>query len=89
MKCLVLHIPFLIAYHLNGYEFIILVVQTFQDLPKGAFPDHLKHFKSVADVVMQHLEKQEEEHCEDLSWLHYYVLYASTEIKISITNTKI
>lgn len=49
-------IPFLIAYHLNGYEFIVLVVQTFQDLPKGAFPNHLKHFKSVADVVMQHLE---------------------------------
>lgn len=55
-------VPFLIAYHLNGYEFVVLVVQTFQDLPKGAFPNHFKHFKPVANVVMQHLEKQEEEH---------------------------
>lgn len=75
-------VPFLIAYHLNGYEFIVFVVQTFQDLPKGAFPDHFKHLKAVANVVMQHLEKQEEEHCEYLSSLHYYAVYALNEIII-------
>lgn len=39
-KYLCVPVPFLIAYHLNGYEFVVLVVQTFQDLPKGAFPNH-------------------------------------------------
>lgn len=61
------------------------MVQTFQDLPEGAFPNHFKHFEPVANVVMQHLEKREEEHCEYLSRPHYYVLY---EIKISISNSK-
>lgn len=46
------HLPFLVANHLNGYELVILVVQTFQDLPKGAFPNHFKYFKSVGNVVM-------------------------------------
>lgn len=46
------NVPFLIAYHLNCYKFIVLVVQTFQDLPKGAFPDHFKYFKPVANVIM-------------------------------------
>lgn len=81
------YVPFLIAYHLNGYKFIVLVVQTFQDLPKGAFPNHFKHLKPVANVVVQHLEKQE--HCEYLSRLHYDALYAFTEIKVSATNSKI
>lgn len=45
-------LPFLIAYHLNGYEFIVLVVQTFQDLSKGAFPDHFKYLKPVGNMVM-------------------------------------
>ena len=67
MAYLCVLVPFLVAYHLNGYQFIVLVVQTFQDLPKGAFPNHLQHFKSVANVVVQHLEKQEEEHREYLS----------------------
>lgn len=34
------------------------MVQTFKDLPKGAFPDHFKHFKPVGNVVMQYLEDQ-------------------------------
>lgn len=50
-------LPFFVAYHLNGYELIILVVQTFQNLPKGAFPNHFKHFKPVGNVVVQHLQK--------------------------------
>lgn len=51
------------------------MIQTFQDLSKGAFPDHFKHFKPVANVVMQHLEKQEEEHCEYVIRIYYYVLF--------------
>lgn len=61
------HVPFLVAYHLNGYELVILVVQTFQDLPKGAFPDHFKYFKSVGDVVVQHLDKPRKDHFQDLN----------------------
>lgn len=69
MKNFCLHVPFLIAYHLNGYELIVLVVQTFQDLSKGAFPNNFKHLKPVANVVVQYLEQQKNEHCEYLSRL--------------------
>lgn len=65
------HIPFFVAYHLNGYKLIILVVQAFQDLPKGPFPNHFKHFKPVGNVVMQHLKKQR----KDCIMSHYTVLY--------------
>lgn len=45
-------VPFLIPYHLDGYKLIVLVVQTLQDLPEGAFPDHFKHLEPVGDVVV-------------------------------------
>lgn len=45
-------VPFLIAYHLNGYEFIVLVVQTFQDLAKGSFPNNFKHLEPVGNMVV-------------------------------------
>lgn len=48
-------LPSLIADHLYGYQLVVLVVQTFQDLSKGAFPDHFEHLKPVAKVVVQHL----------------------------------
>ena len=67
MKCF--HVPFLIADHLNGYELIVLVVQTFQDLSEGAFPNHFKHLKPVANVIVQHLEMHEKEHREFVSKL--------------------
>ena len=70
-----LHVPLLIAYHFNGHEFIGLVVQTFEDLPKGAFPNHFKHFKPVANVVMQHLEEQEEEHINTWLFMWHYMWY--------------
>lgn len=60
------YLPFLVAYHLNGYKLIILVVQTFQDLPKGAFSNHFKYLKSVANVVVEHLKKQRKEYFKDL-----------------------
>lgn len=49
-------VPFLVPYHLDGYELVVFVVQTLQDLPEGAFPDDLEHFEPVGDVVVQHLE---------------------------------
>lgn len=52
-------LPFFIPYHLDGYKFIVFVVQTLQDLPEGALPDDFKHFKPVGDVVVQHLDKQD------------------------------
>lgn len=73
-------VPFLIAYHLNGYQFIVLVVQAFQDLSKGAFPDHFKHLKPVSNVVMQHLKRQKEEHYDYLS------IMPLLKNKISITS---
>lgn len=51
-----LAVPFLIPYHLDGYKFIVFVVQTLQDLPEGAFPDNFQHFEPVGNVVVQHLE---------------------------------
>lgn len=59
--------PFLVAYHLNGDELVVLVVQTFQDLPKGAFPNHFKYFKSVGNVVVQHLNKQRKDYFNHLN----------------------
>lgn len=74
-------VPFLIAYHLDGYELIVLVVETFEDLPKGAFPDHFEHFKPVANMVMQHLEEQEGEHSEYLNGLRTSVYIIIITIK--------
>ena len=70
-------LPFLIANHLDGYEFIGFVVQTFQDLPEGAFPNHLQNLKPVGDVVVQHLEEQEDEHREHETtiYIHYTVYW--------------
>lgn len=61
------HQPFLVAYHLNGDELVILVVQTFQDLPKGAFPNNFKYFKSVGNVVVKHLNKQRKDYFNHLN----------------------
>lgn len=42
------------------------MVQAFQNLSKGAFTNHFKYFKSVGDMVMQHLQ-QEKEHIYPMS----------------------
>lgn len=55
-------LPFFIPYHLDGDELIVLVVQTLQDLPEGALPDDFQYLKPVGDVVVQHLDKQDNRH---------------------------
>lgn len=54
-------VPFLIADHLDSDQLIVFVVQTFQNLSEGTFPDHLEHFEPVGNVVVKHLEEQERE----------------------------
>ena len=55
-KSVLLFAPFLVPDDLDGHHLAGLVVQTFEDLTKGTFPDHLQNLEPVANMVMQNLE---------------------------------
>lgn len=49
--------PLFVPDDFQGHQFIVFVIQAFDHLSKGPFPDHVQNLISVGNVVMQDLQK--------------------------------